>query len=485
MQLETSYGVNLAVAIVALSPFIVVTTADLLFARQVEAATGLSEQGTQIIAGLATAGYAFGALLGGDLMQRFRQRELFLLMEALFVGGCAASALATGPVAYGAGRVLAGLATGILLVAALPPVIQRFPPERMPITVIFINLGFFGAVCVGPLLGGWVAAGHHWRWFYGALGAVGALNLLVAFATLPGQKALNPGMRFDRWAFPLGFAATVLPFWAAGELARHDFASPWFAVPTGVGLICFVALLLVEYHREEPVSPVKPMWNTSPVVGTLVATVAGGAFVALLELGERMQMQVFHHAPLEVGLMFWPLAAGCLATAVMLGVLFRTRFLPLLVLFGLGALVAGAALLMRVGGVGDPSLMRWAAALLGLGAGATVSPGLYLAGLPLPSKLIGRVFALVELVRSLGDYMMAPVLLKVARLQSHGASLSAGGVDGAVRIVFWLTIGFSVLMVGVWLLGGMGLPKPDVVRWIKENQPAFRSKRLLGAVRGA
>ncbi|HLH98853.1 MAG TPA: hypothetical protein VKW08_27400 [Xanthobacteraceae bacterium] len=37
--------------------------------------------------------------------------------------------------------------------------------------------------------------------------------------------------------------------------------------------------------------------------------------------------------------------------------------------------------------------------LLGLGAGATVSPGLFLAGLSLPTQFIGRILALVELVR--------------------------------------------------------------------------------------
>ena len=56
--------------------------------------------------------------------------------------------------AYGVGRVLQGLMTGLLLVIALPPVIQRFPPPRMPTTAAAINIGFFGAVTVGPLLGG-------------------------------------------------------------------------------------------------------------------------------------------------------------------------------------------------------------------------------------------------------------------------------------------------------------------------------------------
>ena len=43
---------------------------------------------------------------------------------------------------YGFGRILAGFATGLLLVIALPPVIQGFPPEKLPVTVVFINVVF-------------------------------------------------------------------------------------------------------------------------------------------------------------------------------------------------------------------------------------------------------------------------------------------------------------------------------------------------------
>jgi predicted MFS family arabinose efflux permease len=151
---EGSYPPTLASAIIALVPFIVVTTAYTFFSRQIEGDLHVGQRAVEIVAGLSTAGYAFGALVGGDLVQRFSQRPLFFACEALFALGCLASAVGHGIVACGAGRIVAGLATGLLLVIALPPVIQKFPPEKLPITVIFIDIGFFGAVCIGPLLGG-------------------------------------------------------------------------------------------------------------------------------------------------------------------------------------------------------------------------------------------------------------------------------------------------------------------------------------------
>lgn len=479
---EGNYPASLITAIVALSPFIVVTTAYALFTRQVGHDIHASRTALSIIAGFSTAGYAWGALLGGDLVQRFRQRHVFFAAEALFVLGCALSAIAPDVPLYAAGRVLSGLSTGLLLVAALPPVIQEFPASKLPVTVVAVNIGFFGAVCVGPLLGGWVEAGHHWRWFYGALGAIGGANLALAALTLPDREPFNPGMRVDLPALVLGFAAVVLPFWAAGELPGHGFADVRFAVPLFVGLVCFVALLLLEYHQQEPLSPVKSMWNTPSVTGTLVAMIGGGVFVAFLELAERFHMQVAHHTPLQTGLLFWPLAAGALASAVLFGAILRTRLIPLLILAGMACLIGGGAMLLSLTPQSGPGLTLGAAGLLGLGAGATVSPGLYLAGFPLSSQIIGRVFALVELVRSLADYIIAPVMAEIAQ-EASGGHLSVDGIHTGIRVTLWLTVAFTVFGVALYVLGRGELPRPDLETWIAKRGPAIRPVPLLARLR--
>jgi MFS family permease len=328
---------------------------EVRFNRQVGADIHASQTALEIIAGLAPAGYAWGALLGGDLIQRFRQRELFFLCEFLFAIGCLLAAMARSPADYAAGRILSGFATGLLLVIALPPVFQRFPASKLPITIIFVNIGFFGAVCIGPLLGGWVEAGHHWRWFYGVLGAIGAANIIPAFLCIPLQPAFNPGLRFDWPAVLLGFGAVVLPFWASGELTGYGFASIRFTAPLFVGAICFVTLILIEFHQNEPLSPVKPMWNTYSVSGTLVAMIGGGVFVSMLELAVRFHMQVLHQTPVQTGLLLWPLAPAVLVTAMIFGGILRTRLMPLFLFMGMALLIGAGAMLLKLpanGGAG-------------------------------------------------------------------------------------------------------------------------------------
>jgi MFS family permease len=481
---EGIYGVSLLTAILALVPYIVVTSAYTLFRKQVAQDIGATPTGLEIINGLSTAGYAFGALLGGDLINRFKQRHLFLICEALFVLSCALAAAAGGVPAYGAGRVLQGLMTGLLLVIALPPVIQRFPPQRMPTTAAAINIGFFGAVTVGPLLGGITAYGHAWRAFHAALGGLGCLTWLLAILSLPDADPPNPRLRFDLAAIALGLPATALPFWAVGELTGPGFDSPLFIAPLVLGLACFVALLLVEYHREEPLAPVKQMWHTLPLVGTLAAMIGGAAFFTLLMLAQEYLVSVEHASMLHAGLIFWPQVIGVIITATLLGVLLRTRMLPFLVLGGMLLLTgAGALLLTLQPGPGARTTVLAAAGLLGLGAGATVSPGLYLAAFSLPSRIVGRTFALVELVRSVADFILAPVMLGVARVVSGAMQPSAAGL----RFSIWLTLAVTVALtlggVALYLLGGAGLPRPDLVAWIEHNRPAVGSPPLAQKLR--
>jgi MFS family permease len=480
---EKSYATSLAVAILALVPFIIVSTAYTFYRRQVAADIGAELTSLAIVSGISVAGYAFGAMLGGDLVQRWPQRPLFLAVEVLFVLGSLLAAVAGGIVAYGAGRVLQGFATGIMLVAALPPVIRRFPADRLPITAAVINLGFFGAVMAGPLVGGAVAYGHAWRWFYGGLGAIGALVLATALFTLPDQEPQNPDIRFDAAGVALALGATVLPFWAAGELTSHGFGSYLFTVPLAIGLAAFAALLIVEYHKDEPLSPVKEMWHTFPLIGTWVAMAGGGVLVTFLALAAEYLMRVENYSPLQAALLFWPEVPGALIGAALLGLLLRTRFLPVLVLAGMLALIGGGVLLLDLVSHTRATGMLAAAGLLGLGGGTTVSPGLYLAGFSLPSKQVGRTFALVELVRSVADYLLAPVMLRVVLVAAGGAAATMHGIAQAIWVTLLIAAAATGAGILLYLAGGAGLPKPDIKEWIESDKPAIGSPLLAEALR--
>lgn len=54
----------------------------------------------------------------------------------------------------------------------------------------------------------------------------------------------------------------------------------------------------------------------------------------------------------------------------------------------------------------------------------------------------------------------------------------------AAEITLWLTVGFIIIGILLWLAGGAGLPVPDIDAWIKGNKPALHSPSPFARFRG-
>jgi hypothetical protein len=97
------------------------------------------------------------------------------------------------------------------------------------------------------------------------------------------------------------------------------------------------------------------------------------------------------------------------------------------------------------------------------------------------AKLVGRVFALVELVRAEGDYIVAPILRKISET-SAGSLGAAHGIRFAVAITVLISIGSLLLCVAIWFLGRARLQKPDLERYVEDNEPALESRSPVAAL---
>lgn len=465
------------VSVLALSPYILLSTAGPYLQKSLTSGSlHVSPTTLQVADGLSNAGYAFGAVLAAWLVQRFRQRPLFLLTETVFVAASAVAAVAWTPDAFAVGRVLQGLSTGLLLVIALPPLITQFGADKLPVTAVLVNIGLFGAVTGGPLVGGALATGSHWRWLMAGATAVGGVALLLALPTLGHRPPFDTDRDADPWAFVLAAAGCALSFLGVAQLATRSPGDPLVWVPTAAGLACLVAFIGLQYAREDPLVPVKALSTALPVVGTLTAMVAGAAAVSLGQLAASSLLQGQQMKPLHAGLLFWPEVVGVVIAASLFGRLIRTRWVPVVAFVGLALLVAAGVL------YADPH-RHWAilagSALLGLGAGSTVSPGLFLAAFGVPSKTVGRAFALVELLRSEAAYLIGPVLLYVAQ---HDGSPAHG-----LAVATWVTVGLTaaglVLVLALYRASGVPLRSPDLRGWLDGDEQALESPETAQRVR--
>ncbi|MDI5963419.1 MFS transporter [Streptantibioticus silvisoli] len=479
LPLAGSYPAAVALALLALSPFLVLTTAVSLFQPLLMRELDATRFELQLTSGLSNAGYAFGAVVAADLTLRLARRHVYLVCEAGFVVSSVLALSAQGIAQFMAGVVLQGLFTGMLLVVALPPLILAHGIDRLPTTASVISLGLFGMVTAGPVVGGLVGSMGGWRLLFTSVAVLAATGLTVGAMTFEKNAPPNRRAGFDWLAIPLALGATVLPFFGVSWLSRGSFEHPAFLAPVVVGLLIGVFLVVGQYHKANPLMPVRPISNTLPVTGTVNAMVVGASFTTLLELVEIYLLQVSHCSPVRTGLLVAPQILGVVIAAALFRRTVSTRFTPYLALSGLVSVSVGAAVLLSVTASNSTTVVPVAALFLGYGAGAGVAPGLFLAGFSVSAVQIGPTFALVELLRSEAAFLLGPILLHLTMTRDtidHGFHLS-------VLITLVATVAVGIALVVLFVLGGARPVAPDLEAWMSGTSTGYHSPALAARLR--
>ncbi len=471
-SLRGSYWPTLAVALLALSPDFVLSSALGLLRPTIAESLGTSPGSIFWASILSNAALALGAVLAADLSQRFGNRPLFFIYQGMFIGGSVAGFLAPNAVVLILGHTLQGLATGLLLVAALPPLVTGFPAYRLKTTIPAVVMGLFGAVTAGPLVGGYVAVSGAWRMLFLVTVIVGFATLALALVSLAEREPLNPGARIDVAALLLSVGGTGLSFFGAGELMRSG-AGPVFYVTVSLGMLMLVALVLLEGVRGDPLMPVRPLTTTFPVMGILAAIISGAAFTGLLELTLLFLERVRGLGAPAAGFLFWPELVMGVVGALIVGFVLTSRWVLTMPLFGMISLSLAAWGLTGITASSGDARILAVAAVLGLGASLTVTPGLLMAALSVPPMLVGRAIALVELLRLVSAYTVGPILLYVAR--SYGSRDFLAGLQAGYWIVLGFMLAGMLVITLIYLRGGARLHPPGLETFLEEGEPAFDS----------
>jgi hypothetical protein len=265
-------------------------------------------------------------------------------------------------------------------------------------------------------------------------------------------------------------------FFGASELTTHPMTSTITFIPLLSGAGAIVLLVVHQALVKRPLMPVRQLATTLPVAAIVVAMTAGAASVALIELAQTALKQ---DDPVHIAMLFWPEFGGAVITALLLGALLRTRFIPLLAFSGMLLLAGGAVVLHGVAG-GSQAIVVIGSGLVGLGVGASVSPAMFICGYSIDSSQIQRVFALIELLRGVAAFMVAPVLLHLAMTVTK---TPAGGTPVAIWVCFGLATGGALISAYVFLLGRARLQRPALESWAQGEGPAWESPPLAARIR--
>lgn len=145
---------------------------------------GLSTPGEEIVVSAVLTGAVLGAATGGRLADRLGRRPLLIATATVFALGAIGSALAPGPRALIAGRVLIGLAIGAASLAA-PLYISEIAPAALRGRLVALNqLALTIGIVVSYLVDYALSGGEHWRWMLG-LAALPATLLGLGMWRMP------------------------------------------------------------------------------------------------------------------------------------------------------------------------------------------------------------------------------------------------------------------------------------------------------------
>jgi MFS family permease len=472
------YGAVATMVMFALIPYLALSAAleplTPIIARQLH----MSLQTMSLSSGLANAAYATGTVLAVQFAQHLPQRRMMIGYAILLVVGSVLAAAAQDPAMYIAGHVLQGLCTSLLLIAAVPPLAIGYPAEKLVTTAMIMNMCIFGAVALGPTIGGLQAESDAWRPLFWVVAGIALIAAFLAVLTFDVAPAANPESPRDPLAIALAAVGCVAAFFGASELFSHRFLDTVTLVPLLGGLATIVVLIVYQFRAERPLLTIRTMLtSTMPVAGIVVALFAAAASVSATVL--TAGVLAGRYSPLHLGLLYLPEVAGALITAVVLGLVLRRRAIHYLPLVGMGFLAAGI-LVFRIEVPSSEGLTLLAAGLTGIGLGATVAPALFVAGFSLPSNNLQRVFAIVELMRAVAAFMIAPIFV-------HFAATVGGNLRAGTGIALWIGFGIAVaggvIGVALYALGGARPQAPDLDSFVAGDCPAWDSPPLLALLR--
>ncbi len=472
--LAGSYWSAAALVLAALTPFLVLSAAIGPLGAQISHGVHIGAAGSEMSAGMADAAYCFGTILAVQLASLLPGRRMLFLYAGIFTAASVLIALAHSPGVFFAGRILQGISTSLMLITAAPALVLGFPLARMRSTAVVMNMGIFGAVAVGPVIGSAFLSLGDWRLLFWIAAAVGALAMTMIVLTFSDQAPMDRNLEFDFESLGLASVGCVAAFFGASSLVNHPFVSAIVLIPIGLGVLCIVGLIIHQVFVKDPLMPIRQLGHTVPIAAIVLAMVAGAGSVAMVGL---LSITVeAHHVSAAV---FWPEFGGAVVTAALFGRLFFTRWIPVLAYGGLIILAATAVLLTGTTG-GNTTLIVIGTAGIGLGVGASVAPGLFVAGFTMPAQQLQRIFALVEMLRGIGAFLTAPILIHVADTVGR---TQARGIQTATWITMALLGVGALAVLFIIVSGGFRLMTPRLEAWQAGGPAAINSPPLLDRLR--
>ncbi|MCZ2810108.1 MFS transporter [Modestobacter sp. VKM Ac-2979] len=374
-------------------------------------------------------------LLMGRVADLAGRRRMFLLGMALLGAGSLLGGLATTPAVLLTARVAQGVATAIVVPAALALLLGTFPEGPARDRALGLNGALMAAgFTTGAVLGGLLTDLLSWRWAFFLNVPVAVLVLVVA----PRVLAERPAEQRTRLDVPgaatvtLGLLALVFGLTRA---ASHGWTDGLTLFAFAAALVLLAAFVQVERRTAFPLVPLSVLRRRSVAIGNIAGALAFVTETSLVFLLTLYLQEVLGYSPLGAGLSFAVLGLGTVAGGL-LGPRVIGRFGNRTAIVG-GFVVQAVATLSLVF-VSAAAASIWlvlAATFVGGVANLVVIVGFMVTATSgLPETEQGLATGLTTMSQQIGITLGTPVMSAVVTAVVLGGSGVLDGVTTAIAV---------------------------------------------------
>ena len=327
-------------------------------------------------------------------------------------------------------RVVQGAGGGGLQPSEQAILADTFPPKQRGMAFAVYGMAVVLAPAIGPTLGGWITDNFDWRWIFFINIPVGILSLLLTNRLIqdpPYLKTQKKNRRVDYiglglLAVGLGFLQVVLD---KGE--RDDwFGSRFILITTIVSLTALVALVIWEWHNDDPIIDLHLYRDRSFAIGNFLMFMVGFALMSSTVLLPLFMQTILGYTAEQAGLALMPGGFAIIIAMPLIGFLLSRYDARWLLVFGLSLLSFALFYMTHFDPQIDFKTAAIARVLQGLGLSCLFVPINTAAYAFLPKEKNNAASGLINLGRNVGGSLGISVVATMLsrRTQVHQQNLT-------------------------------------------------------------
>jgi EmrB/QacA subfamily drug resistance transporter len=443
-DLSTQRGKNLALALLAMTQFVVVIDASIVNVAlpSIGVALHFSRDDLSWVVNAYTLTFGGFLLLGGRLADLLGRRRMFIVGLVVFSLASLAGGLAQSEAWLIIARAVQGLGAAIVSPAALSIITTTFAEghERNR------ALGIWGAVAgaggaAGVLLGGILTSGLSWRWVLFVNVPIGLIAAGLAPRLLLESRSEDGTEGFDIPGAVTVTAGLALLVYAVVDAVNVGWGSTGTLLRLAGAALLLAAFVVIELRQRHPLLPFSIFRLRTLRGADIVGLLVGMSLFSMFFFISLYLQDVLHFSPIKAGLSYLPLSVGIIVSAGAASQLVtRIGFKPVLIT-GLLLIAAGLLWFSQVPGTGG----SFAADVLGpsilaaLGLGFSFVPVTIAAVTGTEPHEAGLASGLINTSQQVGGALGLAILATIANSRTQSL-MSGGGVHNSAVA---LTKGFD------------------------------------------